>query len=70
MKGFSIGFSITIGPNPLHNGSVCAHDYRITRYVMPHPKGYHIVMGDDNRFHVVNESCLPPNMRWVPEISP
>lgn len=57
---------IHIGPNPLHGGSMCAHDYGIKRVVCNHQHGGVIVLGTDDRFHVVNKNCVKG---LVPEIS-
>jgi len=46
----------------------CAHTYKILRYVMPHPTGGDIVLGDDKRFHVVSEQCTKGSGFLKPEI--
>ena len=48
---------ITLQTPSIH-GNNCAHDYLIERVVMRHPRGGFVVLGSDDTFHVVAESCL------------
>lgn len=55
-----------VPPNPNHNFNRCHHDYLITRVVMKHPEGGFVVLGSDNKFHVVHSECVG---EWTPEIA-
>lgn len=54
-----------IYPNSDHNNNCCAHDYKIDRVVMDHPKSGVIVLGDDQRFHVVHRDCVGNREREI-----
>ena len=40
-----------------HAGN-CFHDYEILRVVWQLPNGSFLVLGDDDRFHVVHRDCV------------
>lgn len=52
----------------LEHKNWCAHDYKIINYIMKHPEGGCVVMGDDGRSHVVHEDCVRGSGFVSPEI--
>lgn len=56
---------IRLKPNINHNNNSCAHTYLIERVIMDHPRGGVVVLGDDNRFHVVHKKCVGDRKREI-----
>ena len=52
-------------PTTKKHGGKCFHDYEIIRVIWQLPNTGILVLGDDDRFHVVHQDCVQGR---IPEI--